>query len=158
MTPGPDHHSLLCETSYSEFKPIDKRTAVDDAVRGLVAAGLLAESDRDAIVSTWFYDASYSYPVPTVDRDRRLATVVPYLESQGVYSRGRFGLWKYEVSNTDHSLMQGVELVDRLLRGESEVTVGTIYPSGLGERPRAAGSGDPGPLRVTPSGRAASSG
>jgi protoporphyrinogen oxidase len=160
MTPGPGHYSLLCETSYSEFKPIDKRTAVDDVVRGLVAAGLLAERDQDDIVSTWSYDAAYSYPVPTVDRDRRLATVVPYLESQGVYPRGRFGLWKYEVSNTDHSLMQGVELVDRLLRGEPEVTVGTIYPTGLaGEiRPSVAGSGDPGPLRVTQSGRAASSG
>jgi protoporphyrinogen oxidase len=161
MTPGPDHYSLLCETSYSEFKPIDARSAVDDAVRGLVAAGMLREGDQDDFVSTWSYEAPYSYPVPTVDRDRRLATVVPWLESQGIYSRGRFGLWKYEVSNTDHSLMQGVEVVNRLLRGETEVTVGTIYPTGLGERmarPSVAGGGDPGPLRVTQSERAASSG
>jgi hypothetical protein len=56
--------------------------------------------------------------------------------------------------------MQGVEVVDRLLLEKEEVTVGTIYPTGLGELARSAvaGSGDPGPLRIMPSGRAASSG
>src|SRR5204863_167944 len=79
-----------------------------------------------------------------------LRTVVPYLERQGIYSRGRFGMWKYEVSNTDHSLMQGVELINRLLRGEPEQTVGIRYESTLDgrnaathERSRFAGSGDP---------------
>ena len=28
-------------------------------------------------------------------------------------------MWKYEVSNTDHTLMQGVELVNRLLLFDS---------------------------------------
>ena len=36
---------------------------------------------------------------------------------------GRFGAWKYEVSNQDHSFMQGVELVDRLALGDSELTL-----------------------------------
>src|SRR5207247_4586783 len=77
-------------------------------------------------------------------------TVVPYLERQGIFSRGRFGMWKYEVSNTDHSLMQGVELINRLLRGEQEQTIGIRYESTLDgrnaathERSRFAGSGDP---------------
>jgi hypothetical protein len=43
-----------------------------------------------------------------------------FLEKHDIYSRGRFGMWKYEVSNTDHSLMQGVELINRLLLGEPE--------------------------------------
>src|SRR5207248_7442 len=79
-----------------------------------------------------------------------LAHVIPYLESHGIYSRGRFGMWKYEVSNTDHTLMQGVELVNRLLLDEPETTVGIKYESTLDgrqaavhERSTVAGSGDP---------------
>jgi len=49
--------------------------------------------------------------------------MMPRLESLGVYSRGRFGAWRYEVSNQDHSLMQGVEWVDRLLKGAIETSV-----------------------------------
>jgi hypothetical protein len=57
-----------------------------------------------------------------LDRDAALAKILPYLESKNVYSRGRFGLWKYEVSNQDHSFMQGVELVENLLSGRNEIT------------------------------------
>ena len=42
---------------------------------------------------------------------------------QGVFSRGRFGAWKYEVSNQDHSFMQGVELVNQLAFGTDETTL-----------------------------------
>jgi protoporphyrinogen oxidase len=152
MTPdNQTHYSLLCETSYSEFKPVDGRTIVQDTVRGLINAGLISEADQEDIVSTWVFDARYSYPTPTVERDAILGEVIPYLESQwGIYSRGRFGMWKYEVSNTDHSLMQGVEVVNHLLKGEPEQTIGIRYQSttdgrqaATHERSALAGSGDP---------------
>ena len=60
---------------------------------------------------------------------RFLAEAIPFLERHDIYSRGRFGMWKYEVSNTDHSLMQGVELVNRLLLDEPETTIGMKYAS-----------------------------
>jgi hypothetical protein len=40
-----------------------------------------------------------------------------------VYSRGRFGAWKYEVGNMDHSFMQGVEVVERIFTGKTEITI-----------------------------------
>lgn len=125
MTPDNAHHySLLCETSGSEHKPVDGESIVEQTIQGLINVGLLDPKDRDDIVSTWRYEVDYSYPVPTVRRDEALGALAPFLESAGIYSRGRFGLWKYEVSNTDHTLMQGVELVNRLLLGEGEKTIG----------------------------------
>src|SRR3954449_6219919 len=157
MTPDKDkYYSLLTETSYSEYKPEDKETIVERTIQGLINAGLLKEEDRKDICDTWLFDAKYSYPTPSVERDGILAEVIPYLEQHGIYSRGRFGMWKYEVANTDHSLMQGVELVNRLLLNEPEQTVGIKYESTLDgrnaakhERPALAGSGDPKRAKVT---------
>src|SRR3954470_1018590 len=158
MTPdNKTHYSLLTETSYSEFKHVDGRTIVDDTIDGLVNSGLIKDSDRKDIVDTWVYHADYSYPTPSVERDGILTQVIPYLEQHGIYSRGRFGMWKYEVSNTDHTLMQGVELVNRLLLNEPEQTVGIKYESTLDgrnaathERSQVAGSGDPRKTKPAP--------
>ena len=150
MTPDKDrYYSLLCETSYSSFKPVDGRRIVDDTIRGLINAGLISAGDQKDIVDTWVYHADYSYPTPSVERDAILAQAIPFLERHGIYSRGRFGMWKYEVANTDHTLMQGVELINRLFKGEVEQTIGLKYESTLDgrnaarhERPAVAGSGE----------------
>ncbi len=142
-------YSLLCETSESQRKPVSPETVVEDTIRGLESVGLLAPGERDDIVSTWHHYAAYSYPTPSVERDEILGEIVPWLESRDIFSRGRFGLWKYEVANTDHSVMQGVELVDRLVLGQPEHTMGIVYsatPDGrraaTHERPTVAGSGE----------------
>lgn len=150
MTPDPrSHYSLLCETSSSDLKPVDTRSIVEETIRGLEAVELLQPGERDDIVSVWHRDVEYSYPTPTVDRDDILSEVIPWLEGVGILSRGRFGMWKYEVANTDHSLMQGVEAVDRLLSGTEETTIGMRYKvtedgrkTGEHVRPARAGSGE----------------
>lgn len=156
------HYSLLCETSASAHKPVDDGRIVEDTISGLENAGLLEPGERQDIVSTWLHSVEYSYPTPSVDRDDRLSVAIPWLESRGIFSRGRFGMWKYEVANTDHTLMQGVEIVDRLLLGEPEHTIGIVYrvtedgrQAAGHDRPGVAGSGEkrlgqpPGPGRVS---------
>jgi hypothetical protein len=118
----PDHTLLLTETSYSEHKPVDRATIVDQVVDGLVNTGLMEAGDRDRIVATHTFDVEHFYPVPTLDRDPALAAIQPFLMTHGIRSRGRFGAWQYEISNMDHSVMQGVETVDALLLGEPEKT------------------------------------
>jgi UDP-galactopyranose mutase len=112
------HYSLLAEISRSEFKPVDKCTVVDETIQGMVNTRMISESDRDDIVDTHVIDRDYTYPIPNLERDKALATIHPWLESQDIYSRGRFGAWRYEVGNMDHSVAQGVEWVNRIVCGD----------------------------------------
>jgi len=116
------HFLLLTETSYSDYKHEDRSTIVDRVVNGLVSSKLIQPSDRERIVSTHTREVDYFYPVPTLTRDAALGVIQPYLLSHNIYSRGRFGAWRYEISNMDHSVMQGVEVVNSLLLGEAEKT------------------------------------
>lgn len=130
IAPDKDHFLLLSETSHSPWKPENKADIVERVVDGLVATGLLEEADRARIASTYLIDVPYSYPIPTLQRDDALATIQPFLMANDVYSRGRFGAWLYENGNMDHSVMQGVEVVDSVLLGTKEATWKPIEPSG----------------------------
>jgi protoporphyrinogen oxidase len=123
IVPGGDtskYCSLLMETTYSRFNHLPPGDFVDTVVEGLVAEGILERSDLPLIESKFLIHAGHAYPIPSVDRDEALSVIQDYLESKEIYSRGRFGSWKYEIGNQDHSMMQGVELVDRWLDGTPE--------------------------------------
>jgi protoporphyrinogen oxidase len=62
----------------------------------------------------------YAYPVPTVGRDAALAVIQPWLEQQAIYSRGRFGTWRYEIGNMDHAVTMGQDIARRLVHGNAE--------------------------------------
>jgi len=113
---------LMTETSSSAHKPVEAAGIVEETVRGLVNTTLMREGDEERVASTWRHDVEYGYPVPTLERDATLKTVQPWLMERGVWSRGRFGGWKYEVANMDHSVMQGVEWAERMLLGKAETT------------------------------------
>lgn len=115
--------SLMCETTYSATKPEEKTAIIDATIQGLINSGMIAEEEKRQVISRYLIDIPYSYPVPTLGRDRALAVILPWLEENFVYSRGRFGAWKYETGNMDHSFMQGVEVVERLLTGNKERTL-----------------------------------
>ena len=61
------------------------------------------------MVSIYHTRVEHGYPTPSLTRDAVLAEALPLLRAAGVWSRGRFGSYKYEVANQDHSLMLGVE-------------------------------------------------
>jgi protoporphyrinogen oxidase len=114
------HWSLMTEVSESPHKPVNQEQLLEEVIQGALNTRLIDK--REDIVSTWSCRAGYGYPTPGLHRDEALAELIPFFEERGVYSRGRFGLWKYEVSNQDHSFMQGVEVVDRLVNGLPEIT------------------------------------
>lgn len=112
--------ALMAETSYSAHKPESKKTIAGETIQGCINAGLIEEADREKVLETWLFDIDYSYPIPSLHRDRGLAALQPALEQLGVLSRGRFGAWRYEVGNMDHSFMMGWQAVDRILSNGEE--------------------------------------
>lgn len=119
------HWSLMAEVSESPHKHVNQESLLEEVIQGAIDTRLI--ESRSQIVSTWRYRAGYGYPTPGLRRDEALSQIIPFFEQHNVYSRGRFGLWKYEVSNQDHSFMQGVEVVERLLHGAEELTA--KYPN-----------------------------
>lgn len=113
--------SLLAEVSETAQMPLTSNDLVADVVRALRRDKLLPENVR--LVSLWHRFFEYGYPTPFMGRDNVLDRILPLLACHGVYSRGRFGAWKYEVSNQDHSFMQGVELIEVLMGVGVELTI-----------------------------------
>lgn len=115
--------SLMLEVSESaEYKPVDQATLVQDCLEGCYASNLLRRDGSDEVVSTWTKRLPKGYPTPFIGRNELLNSVQPALKAAGIYSRGRFGGWKYEVANQDHSMMQGVEAVEEMLGKGTEIT------------------------------------
>ncbi len=117
-------YSLLCEVSEPADQPAQTAAELRAAVEeSLFRMGLVGKPGLE-IVSRWEYSIEHGYPVPFLGRDALLAEIQPELEAADVYSRGRFGTWRYEISNQDHAFMQGVEVARRILFRIPEETYG----------------------------------
>jgi protoporphyrinogen oxidase len=133
---GP-YWSLMFEVSESaEFKPVKQGDVtlggtagtwpevVRETIEGAINTKLIAPDSE--IVSIYHRRLEHGYPTPSLARDSVLQEALPWLQSKGIWSRGRFGSYKYEVANQDHSLMLGVECADNIMFGTKEVTLN--YP------------------------------
>jgi protoporphyrinogen oxidase len=114
------YSSLMCEMSFRAGETPDPDRVFEQVIAGLIRARMIEESDRNRIVTRYHRSVGYSYPIPTLGRDRALAVLQPALMANQIYSRGRFGAWRYEIGNMDHSVMMGVEAVNHALAGEKE--------------------------------------
>ena len=115
------HWSLLAEIAHSAHRPVNGETILDETIAGFRRAGVLPPAAP--IVSRFHQVAAPGYPRPTLGRDRALQELLPALEQLAIYSRGRFGAWRYEIANQDHAFMQGAEIAGRLVLGEAEPTL-----------------------------------
>jgi len=120
---GP-YWSIMLEVSESSLKPVDNANMLADCIKGLVATEMLNPTDE--IVSTYHRRFDHGYPTPTLEREGVLKQLLPKLQEKDIYSRGRFGSWRYEVGNQDHSFMLGVEAADHIVNGAAELTLN--YP------------------------------
>jgi UDP-galactopyranose mutase len=107
--------SYMTETSYSPYKA-EARAGLEERVEaGLRSSGVIDGSPPVATVHV--EDVKYAYPVPTIGRDAALSVIQPWLMERGIYARGRFGAWRYEIGNMDHAVKMGID-VSRLIVGD----------------------------------------
>ncbi|KAL8664342.1 MAG: hypothetical protein Q9202_003157 [Teloschistes flavicans] len=127
---GP-YWSIMLEISESSMKPVDASTVLTDSIAGLLNTSMLKPTDE--IVSTYHRRFDHGYPTPSLEREGVLKQLLPRLQDDyAIYSRGRFGSWRYEVGNQDHSFMLGVEAADHIVNGATELTLN--YPDFVNTR------------------------
>ncbi|POR38899.1 Uncharacterized protein TPAR_00913, partial [Tolypocladium paradoxum] len=126
---GP-YWSIMLEVSQSSMKPVDEENLLKDCIQGLINTEMLKPEDE--VVSTYHRRFDHGYPTPTLEREGVLKELLPKLQDMGIYSRGRFGSWRYEVGNQDHSFMLGVEAADHIVNGAVELTLN--YPDFVNTR------------------------
>jgi protoporphyrinogen oxidase len=118
---GDGSWSLLAEVCETPVRPVETSSLPAWTLAAMRADGLLGADSH--VVGVWHRREEHGYPTPFLGRDEVLGCLLPELERHRVFSRGRFGAWKYEVSNQDHSFMQGVEVVNRMLGIGEEPTL-----------------------------------
>ncbi len=85
--PGADtarYCSFMTETAHSEDRPVVRAGLEDRVESGLRTSGVV--TGRPAVASIHVEQIEYAYPIPTLDRDRALATIEPWLMRRGIFS------------------------------------------------------------------------
>ncbi len=107
--------SYMTETSFSGYKP-EPRAGLEERVEAALRRTGVVAGDAE-VASVHCETIPYAYPVPTRGRDAALAVIQPWLEARGIYSRGRFGAWRYELGNMDHATKMGIDVARALVGG-----------------------------------------
>jgi len=85
----------MLEISESSMKPVDQANIMRDSIQGLINTEMIRPDDE--IVSTYHRRFDHGYPTPSLEREGVLKELLPKLQAKDIYSRGRFGSWRYEV-------------------------------------------------------------
>lgn len=107
------HWALAFEVSHSKKRKVTQEEAVENVFKFLEERKFI--KNRKQIVSLFNKSFSHFYPIPTLSRDKSLSKIEKGLNKNNIYSIGRFGAWRYESGNMDHSFMQGVEAINKII-------------------------------------------
>lgn len=104
--------SLYLEISYLPGNDYDRRSLIDDALQSLVHCGMLKGTDRAMVESA--VDIPCAYVIYDDFRKEHLPAIMNYLKSNGVWSIGRYGSWKY--MSMEDTILEG-KVTAEVLRG-----------------------------------------
>jgi protoporphyrinogen oxidase len=110
--------AYMTETAYSPERPQPRAGVQTRVEEGLRASGVVA--GQPLVASIHVEDIEYAYPVPTLELDSALGVIQPWLMGHEIFSRGRFGSWRYEIGNMDHAVKMGIDVARRIVTGQEE--------------------------------------
>ncbi len=111
----PGKSSIATEVAFSDVRPLDKETAVEKTIDGLIAARLITPDDNISLVHT--EEILPAYIIYDLNHARYVEIIRDYLEEHGIRTVGRFGEWQY--FNMDHSMRSGKTAADEILADRS---------------------------------------
>ncbi|MDD4939029.1 MAG: FAD-dependent oxidoreductase [Candidatus Omnitrophica bacterium] len=85
--------SIQAEISYSQKRPISKRSITEKVVADLISARIIKPRQKVKLIGT--DDIKYAYVIYDHQRVRNLDIIQKFLRRYSVYSAGRYGEWKY---------------------------------------------------------------
>jgi UDP-galactopyranose mutase len=107
----PGKSSIATEVAFSDVRPLDKDTAVEKTIDGLIAARLITPDDNISLVHT--EEILPAYIIYDLHHAKYVDMIREYLGEYGIRTVGRFGEWQY--FNMDHSMRSGKTAADEIL-------------------------------------------
>ena len=107
--------SIATEVAFSDVRPLDKDTAVEKTIEGLIASKLITPDDNISLVHT--EEILPAYIIYDLNHAKYVALIREYLGEHDIRTVGRFGEWQY--FNMDHSMRSGKTVADEILANRS---------------------------------------
>ena len=111
----PGKSSIATEVAFSAVRPLNKDTAVEKTIEGLIAARLITPDDNISLVHT--EEILPAYIIYDLNHAEYIKIIREFLLENGIHNVGRFGEWQY--FNMDHSMRSGKTAADSILASRS---------------------------------------
>lgn len=108
----PGHSSIYIEITHLPGRRPDLEEVYARSIEGLKRCGVLRDDDR--IVTRNVLDIGYAYVVFDEHRQKHIDTLTGYLESQQIFTAGRYGRWEYH--SMEDSILSGKSAADKILQ------------------------------------------
>lgn len=107
----PGKSAISAEVAFSDVRPLDKGTAVQKTIDGLIAAKIITPDD--SISFTHAEEILPAYIIYDLKHAKYVEIIHAYLNENDIHTVGRFGEWQYY--NMDHSMRSGKSIAERIL-------------------------------------------
>jgi protoporphyrinogen oxidase len=104
--------SIYIEITHKPGEIISVEQAYERSVLDLQKAGILRQGDH--VLTRHVLDIGFAYVVFDEHRQRRLETLLQYLESRDIYSAGRYGNWDYY--SMEDSILSGKKAAEAVVK------------------------------------------